>query len=206
MEHKWFVGTSPRYSEEVKNKARELKIKDRTLPNRDIAVMLQEIYGFDSPPAHSSVCGWVKYEKNANSKDHKGPMEDFRLRIGDFKGKKGTKFHTEFTPKIQYTAYLDYLAEHHNLKFDKKEDWLEFNCMYCGKLHSYHGDDYFEEDRKLWQMDHIKPRHLKTPNNGMPENMAVCCKECNQMKGEWDMEELLPIMQKIVEYLGKNNG
>ena len=39
----------------------------------------------------------------------------------------------------------------------------------------------------------------------MPENMAVCCKECNQMKGEWDMEELLPIMQKIVEYLGKKN-
>ena len=206
MEHRTFVGTSPRYNDEVKNKARELKEENPKLIGEEIAAKLQEIYGWDKAPAKSTVYGWMKHEKNANSKDHKGPMEDFRKRIGDFKGRNGTNNYTEFTPGIEYTEYLEYLAEHHNLKFDQKEDWLEFNCMYCGKLHSYHGDDYFEEDRKLWQMDHIKPRHLKTPNNGMPENLAVCCKECNQMKGEWDLEDLLPIMERIVEYQGKKNG
>lgn len=203
MEHKTFVGTSPRYNDEVKNKARELKEEDRKLGGAEIAAKLQEIYGWDKAPAKSTVYCWFKHEKNANSKDHRGPMEDFRKRINDFKGKKGTPSYTEFKTGIMYTEYLDHMP---NVVYDKKEDYLEFDCRYCGEVHAYHGDDYFQEDRQKWQVDHIIPRHLKTPNNGMPENMALCCKECNQIKGEWSMEELLPKLKEIVKYQEKNNG
>ena len=89
---------------------------------------------------------------------------------------------------------------------DKAHLMKKFECEYCGKIHEYFGDDYHEQDRDLWQMDHRIPRHLKTPNNGMPENMALCCTSCNQVKGEYELDKLLPIMKRILKHQEKNNG
>lgn len=203
MEHKWFVGTSPRYSDTVKDRARELREKEK-LDYDAIAIRLTKEFGFDKDVTKSSIGDWIN--RGYTVKDNVGVCTDFRVRLKDFKGKKGTSNYTDFTPGIKYTIYLEYGVKNYGWEWDSVEDYLKFECEYCGKIHEYFGDDYHETDRKQWQIDHRIPKHLKTPNNGMPENMALCCTSCNQIKGEYELDELLPVLKRIVKHQENNNG
>jgi len=86
-------------------------------------------------------------------------------------------------------SYIKHLESNHNLVIHSEENWT-VDCGICGENINM-GDMVFS-------LDHIIP--ASKGGTDTPENMSITHPECNQVKSDLSLEELVEKMKLIVSY------
>ncbi len=118
----------------------------------------------------------------------------FRIRIKDFK--KDTKGKTMAMNRTYYwTEYRDELQKNRGLEKVDDQDMYTIPCEICGDL-----VEISCENSQGWAMDHRYPR--SKGGTGLPDNLSIIHHNCNQIKSDLTLDELIQLSKKIV----KNNS
>lgn len=88
---------------------------------------------------------------------------------------------------------LELIYDRHDVKLFKQEaiERDNYTCYIptCGKVMSPNHPDL--------SADHIKSR--AKGGTDLPDNLACCCKQCNEEKGDMDLEDFLKVKLGLVE-------